>query len=76
MQIVNVKALHILTWKIFQAYIAFIFGEKRIKLIYYSTYVTTNTLHFEETWSKLLEITIIIKVQADKKSINVTILTE
>ena len=70
------KALHILTWKNFKAYIAFILGEKRIKLICYSTHVTTNTLYFGETWSKLLEITIIFKVQADKKSINVTILTE
>lgn len=54
----------------------FYLWEKRIKLIYYSTHVTTNTLHFGETWSTLLEITIIIKVQADRKSINVMILTE
>lgn len=76
MPVVNVKALHKSTWKIFQAYIAFVLGEKRIKLIYYSTHVTTNAVHFGKTWSKLLEITVSIKAQADKKPLIVAICTE
>lgn len=66
------NALHILTWKISQAYIAFILvgRENKINILHYP-YGQKYSAHWKHG-SKLLKITVSIKAQADKKPLTVT----